>query len=171
MHFAADGRYGFVALRPCGCVLSTRALRGVGVGEADGRTVGRDCSSTGRAAAPASGVVTAAVGAGSRCPVCDRLFESTVPLNGTEEEVVTLRRAVAAAQEQQEQEKKKRKKSSKKEKKKRQLEGEQLAGGQLEGGQGNEHRKEAVSSSTGGLSESQKRLRSDSAAATGEGNA
>ncbi len=85
VHCVADGRVPFVAIRPCGCVLSKRALTNLSVGGTD-----------------ASG-----------CPLCSRAYSSTLPVNGSSEEVAKLRQALldAAASRKRKKEKKKKRTS------------------------------------------------------------
>lgn len=91
VHCVADGRVPFVAMRPCGCVVSKRALKHLSTGGTD---------------------------AGS-CPVCGLAYSATLPLNGSGEEVSELREALhaAAASKKRKKEKKQQKRRRKDESK------------------------------------------------------
>jgi hypothetical protein len=93
VHCVTDGRSSFVAIRPCGCVVSQRALKNLSAG-------GVDSSNT----------------RSSSCPVCSGTYSSTVPLNGTAEEVERLRQALQAATAEQKRKKKEQKRQNKKRK-------------------------------------------------------
>ena len=87
IHCVADGRVPFVAMRPCGCVVSKRALKNLSFGETDARS----------------------------CPVCGLAYTATLPLNGSNEEVGELRKALhaAAASKKRKKEKKQQKRRRK----------------------------------------------------------
>jgi hypothetical protein len=89
VHCVADGRVPFAAIRPCGCVLSKRALANLSIGRTD---------------------------AGG-CPVCGHAYRATLPVNGSSEEVAKLRQALheTAASKKRKKEKKEKEKKEKKE--------------------------------------------------------
>ena len=90
VHCLTDGRNNFVAVRPCGCVVSARAMKQIAgsSGDDDGAGV---------------------------CPVCNGLSTSLVPLNGTAEQVEELKQALQLATA----EAKRKKKDAKREKKRK----------------------------------------------------
>ncbi|PNW70341.1 hypothetical protein CHLRE_17g715950v5 [Chlamydomonas reinhardtii] len=100
-------RYPCSALRPCGHVLSDKAiknLRGpVGGSGGGGGGGGSGAGAGGGGRGGGAGGGGAEVGGGKAaaadmtCPVCGQVYTSTVPINGTSEQVVVLRAALKAA--------------------------------------------------------------------------
>ena len=100
VHCVTDGRNNFVAVRPCGCVVSARAMKQIHGSSGSGE--------------------------GDACPVCNGVSTSLVPLNGTAEQVGKLKQALQAATAEAKQKKKDAKREKKK---KRKLEGGYKSGG------------------------------------------
>jgi hypothetical protein len=99
VHCLADGRNQFVAVRPCGCVVSARAMKHI-----------QGSSVSGEGA--------------NACPVCNGLFTSILRLNGTAEQVDEMKQALQVATT----EAKRKKKDEKREKKKKRRQQAKIAG-------------------------------------------